>query len=81
MSIDTKKIIFWGTSDFAVPILKNLINFGYQVEAVITQPEKPAGRLRVTMPSPVKKAALENHLSVLEPHNLKNDDDFFKKFS
>lgn len=74
------KIIYFGTSDFAVPALKSLINFGYQIEAVITQPEKPAGRLRITMPSPVKKVALEHKLKVFEPHNLKNDEDFFKNF-
>src|SRR3989344_3777009 len=72
------KIVFFGTSEFAVPALKNLVNFGYNVEAVITQPEKPAGRQRITMPSHVKKAALENHVQVFEPHNLK-DEEFFKK--
>src|SRR3989344_9193309 len=77
---DKLRVIFFGTSDFAVPALKNLINFGYSVIAVVTQPEKPAGRLRITMPSPVKKTALENNIPVLEPHNLKNDDDFFKNF-
>jgi len=80
MTKNSTKIVFFGTSDFAVPALKSLINFGYSVIAVVTQPEKPAGRLRITMPSPVKKTALENNIPVLEPHNLKNDDDFFKNF-
>jgi len=75
-----EKIIFFGTSNFAVPALKSLLSFGYHVIAVVTQPEKPAGRLRVTMPSPVKKAALENNIPVFEPHNLKNDEEFFKHF-
>ncbi|MBI2064606.1 MAG: methionyl-tRNA formyltransferase [Candidatus Yanofskybacteria bacterium] len=74
------KIVFFGTSDFAVPALKSLLNFGYPIMAVVTQPEKPAGRLRVTMPSPVKKLALENNIPTLEPHNLKNDEEFFKHF-
>ncbi len=73
------KTLFFGTSSFAVPTLKNLINFGYNVKAVITQPEKPAGRKRITIPSPVKKLAEENNISVFEPHDLKNDD-FFKQF-
>jgi len=77
---DHPKIVFFGTSEFAVPALKNLLNFGYKIEAVVTQPEKPAGRLRVTVPSPIKKAALENNILALEPHNLKNDEEFFKHF-
>ncbi len=74
------KIMFFGTSEFATPALKSLLNFGYEVVAVVTQSEKPAGRLRVTMPSPIKKAALENHILVFEPHNLKSDEEFFKHF-
>ncbi|MDO8496451.1 MAG: methionyl-tRNA formyltransferase [bacterium] len=74
------KIMFFGTSYFAIPALKYLIQNGYDISAVVTQAEKPAGRLRVTMPSPIKKAALENDILVLEPHNLKNDEEFFKHF-
>ena len=80
MSKATLRIVFFGTSDFAVPALKYLIQNGYNFSAVVTQAEKPAGRLRVTMPSPIKKAALESHILVLEPHNLKNDEEFFKHF-
>lgn len=74
------KIVFFGTSEFAVPALKSLVNFGYKISAVITQPEKPVGRARVILPSPIKKVALELNISVLEPHNLKNDEEFFKYF-
>ena len=70
------KIVFFGTSDFAVPAFKNLINFGYQVTAAITQPEKPIGRARVILPSPIKKTALEYHIRVFEPHSLKKDEEF-----
>lgn len=79
MTKDPIKIIFFGTSRFAVPALKFLIQNGYPITAVVTQLEKPAGRQRITMPSHVKKVALENHLHVLEPHTLK-DEDFFKDF-
>jgi len=73
-------IIFFGTPDFAVPALNNLVNFGYNITAVVTQPEKPVGRARVIMPSPIKKVALEKSIMVFEPHNLKRDEEFFKKF-
>lgn len=78
MSSDLK-IIFFGTSSFAVPALKYLIQNGYQILAVVTQPEKPSGRLRLETPSPIKKTALENHVPVFEPHTLK-DEEFLKKF-
>lgn len=74
------RIVFFGTSDFAVPALKSLLNFGYEVAAVVTQSEKPVGRQRIIIPSPVKKAALENHVLVLEPHNLRKDDKAFEEF-
>lgn len=74
------KIVYFGTSDFAVPSLRYLIQNGYNIIAVVTQPEKPAGRLRVEMPSPVKKVAVENKIPVFEPHSLKKDEDFLKHF-
>ncbi|PIR41788.1 MAG: methionyl-tRNA formyltransferase [Candidatus Yanofskybacteria bacterium CG10_big_fil_rev_8_21_14_0_10_37_15] len=73
-------IVFLGTPDFAIPTLKSLLNFGHNVVGVITQPEKPAGRAKIITPSPVKKFALEKHLSILEPHNLKKDEEAFENF-
>ena len=80
LMVNDLKIIFFGTPDFAVPALKSLINFGYNIEAVITQPEKPVGRAKVILPSPVKKTALEHTIKVFEPHSLKKDEEFFKQF-
>ena len=74
------KTAFFGTSEFAVPALKYLIQNGYDIIAVVTQPEKPVGRTMTIMPSPIKKSAIENNILVFEPHNLKNDDNFFKSF-
>ena len=73
------KIVFFGTSEFAVPAFKYLIQNGYNIVSAITQPEKPAGRLRITMPSHVKKAAVENNIPTFEPHILK-DEEVFKHF-
>jgi methionyl-tRNA formyltransferase len=80
VSQNQAKIVFFGTSDFAVPALNYLVQNGYNITEVVTQPEKPAGRQRITMPSPVKKAALEHNINVIEPHNLKTDEEFFKHF-
>jgi methionyl-tRNA formyltransferase len=68
----TLRIIFMGTPEFAVPSLEILLQNGYPVVAVVTAPDKPAGRgLKVT-PSPVKEVALQYGVPVLQPTNLKS---------
>lgn len=66
------RIIFMGTPDFAVDSLKKLIETGFNIVAVITAPDKPAGRGRNLKQSPVKKFALTNNLKILQPKNLKS---------
>jgi methionyl-tRNA formyltransferase len=66
------RIIFMGTPDFAVPSLDILIKNNYHVVAVITAPDKPAGRGRKLHQSAVKKYAVEHNLPVLQPTNLKS---------
>jgi len=61
-----------GTPEFAVPSLEHLIFNQYQVEAVYTQTDKAAGRGRVMVSSPVKKAAMDWGLPVLQPANFKD---------
>jgi len=74
------KIIFFGTSDFAIPALETLAKDNYDVVAVVTKPDKPAGRKQVLSPSPVKKFAIEKHILVLEPNNLRGDEEVFAAF-
>lgn len=64
------KIVFMGTPDFAVPILKALKE-NYTVKGVVTQPDKPVGRKKEMTPPPVKKFAQDNMLLVIQPENLK----------
>lgn len=65
-------IVFMGTPEFAVPSLDILVKAGFPVKAVITAPDKPAGRgLKVTM-SPVKQYARNRDLHILQPTNLKD---------
>ncbi len=61
------RIIFMGTPDFAIPALKALIRQGHQILAVVTQPDRPRGRGKKMVPSPVKRTALEHDLPVLQP--------------
>lgn len=61
------KVVFMGTPAFSVPILEGLLAEGYEIAAVVTQPDRPVGRKRVITPTPVKEAALKHQLLVLQP--------------
>lgn len=65
-------IIFMGTPEFAVTSLKTLLEKGYNVKAVVTTPDKPAGRGKNIQFSDVKKFALEHNLPILQPEKLKS---------
>lgn len=67
------KIIFAGTPEFAVPSLNALHAAGFEIAAVLTQPDKPQGRKGVLTPSPVKVAAEKLNIPVLQPIKLKED--------
>ena len=69
------KIIFAGTPDFAVPSLQALLDANYEVCAVYTQPDRPAGRGRHEQFSPVKELALKHGIRVIQPHTLKSDEE------
>ena len=60
-------LVFMGTPEFAVPTLKALIDHGSRILAVVTQPDKPQGRGKKVIPSPVKRLALEKNIPVLQP--------------
>ncbi len=65
------RIIFMGSPQFAVPPLEHLLASKYQVAAVYTQPDRPAGRGRGLVSSPVKQAAQARGLTVVQPDSLK----------
>ena len=72
--MDQKRIIFLGTPAFAVASLQALVEAGLQVVAVVTMPDKPAGRGQKLQESPVKQYALTQGIPVLQPERLKNPD-------
>jgi methionyl-tRNA formyltransferase len=65
------KIVFMGTPDFSVPILKQLISEGYNVIAAVTQPDRPVGRKRVLTPPPVKAEAVKQGIPVYQPEKIR----------
>lgn len=68
------KIVYMGTPDFAVGPLKALVGAGYEVAAVVTQPDRPRNRGRL-QPTPVKSAAMELGLNVLTPEKVNREVD------
>lgn len=68
------RIIFAGTPDFAAKHLQALINSDHQVIAVLTQPDRPAGRGNKLTASPVKQLAVEHDIAVYQPATLKNEE-------
>jgi methionyl-tRNA formyltransferase len=68
------RILFWGTPDFGVPSLRALQEEGHAVVAVVTQPDRPAGRGRVLRRGPIKAIAHEEGIPVLQPAKPTGDE-------
>ncbi|WEV36345.1 methionyl-tRNA formyltransferase [Lactobacillus sp. ESL0677] len=71
-------VIFMGTPDFAVPILQALVENNYDIKAVVTQPDKKVGRKQKVTPTPVKVAAEELNLPVVQPVKLSGSPEIAK---
>ncbi len=81
MKKEDLRIVYMGTPDFAVESLKCLVEGGYNIVGVVTMPDKAIGRHgSVLQPSPVKKYALEQGLTVFQPERLK-DESFIEQLS
>ena len=65
------RVVFMGTPDFAVGTLEALLEAGHEVVAVVTQPDKPKGRGKTLMPTPVKEAALARMIPVRQPKKVR----------
>ena len=68
--MDTR-IVFMGSPEFAIPVLKSLVDH-FQVVGVVTQPDRPAGRGKALTPPPIKKLALDLNIPYIQPQRLKD---------
>lgn len=75
------KLVFCGTPQFAVPTLQALFDHGYQVQLVVTQPDRPQGRGLQLTASPVKQRAGTLGLPVVQPEKIKNNEEFRKQLT
>src|SRR5450755_3167877 len=74
-------LVFCGTPRFAVPILEKLVEAGFAVRLVVTQPDKPRGRGLELALSPVKQSALRLGLPILQPEKIKTHEEFHSQLS
>ena len=70
------KIAFCGTPEFAVPSLRAVLRAGHEVQLVVTQPDRAAGRGMALQAPAVKRAAMENGLRVTQPERIKQNEEF-----
>lgn len=68
-------VVFMGTPKFAAPILEGLVTAGYDVKAVVTQPDRYTGRKRVLTASPVKQMAQKHGIKVLQPEKISGSEE------
>ncbi len=74
-----KKVVFMGTPEFSVPVLKELIE-KTNVKLVVTQPDKKIGRHQTLEPTPIKKIALESNIEVYQPTKIKEEYETILKY-
>jgi methionyl-tRNA formyltransferase len=70
------RIVFCGTPQFAVPSLRALLDHGFEIPLVVSQPDRPSGRGMQIAPTPVKQLALEHGIEVVQPEKIKNNQEF-----
>lgn len=77
------KIIFFGSGNFAIPVLESIISAGYEVCGVVTQPDRKAGRHLKVVPTPVKLYCEKQNLSLFQPEALVSQEarDYLKKIN
>ncbi|HEY7498917.1 MAG TPA: methionyl-tRNA formyltransferase [Vicinamibacterales bacterium] len=73
MSATSLRIVYFGTPDFAVPTLRELLNAGEHIVALVSQPDRPRGRGQHLATTPTKTVALEHGVPVLQPDRLRDE--------
>jgi len=68
--------VFCGTPRFAVPTLEKLVEVGFRLHLVVTQPDRPKGRGLELVPSPVKQSALQLGIPITQPASIRTNDEF-----
>jgi methionyl-tRNA formyltransferase len=79
--IQSLNLVFCGTPRFAVPVLDRLVEAGFTVQLVVTQPDRPKGRGLELVSSPIQQRALQLGLPITQPETIKNNEAFRAQLS
>jgi methionyl-tRNA formyltransferase len=79
--VQSLNLVFCGTPQFAVPTLEKLVESGFKVQLVLTQPDRPKGRGLELVPSPVKQSAEKLGLSIYQPEKIKQNEELRAKLA
>ena len=79
--MNNKRIIFMGTPEISATVLEGIISSGYNVVAVIAQPDRPVGRKKILMPVPTKEVALKHNIPVYQPIKIRKEYEFVKELN
>lgn len=74
--MNNKRIVFMGTPEISASVLEGIISSGYNVVAVIAQPDRPVGRKKVLMPVPTKVVAMNHNIPVYQPLKIRKEYEF-----
>ena len=74
--MNNKRIVFMGTPEISASVLEGIISSGYNVVAVIAQPDRPVGRKKILMPVPTKVVAMNHNIPVYQPLKIRKEYEF-----
>ena len=81
MKMKNKRILYMGTPVFSQYILEKLIENGFNVIGLVSQPDRPVGRKKIITPTPTKEVALKYGLPIYQPERIKDDYEFIKELN
>lgn len=81
MKYNEARILFMGTPSIASYVLERMIQYGFNVVGLISQPDRPVGRKHIIMPTPTKEVALKYNIPVYQPEKIRKEYEFVKEIN
>ena len=81
MKYNEARILFMGTPQISAYVLNRMIQYGFNVVALVSQPDRPVGRKHIIMPTPTKEVALKYNIPVYQPERIRKDYEFIKEIN
>lgn len=79
MKYNEARILFMGTPEISAYVLRRMIEYGFNIVGLISQPDRPVGRKHIITPTPTKVVALEHNIPVYQPEKIRKDYEFVKE--